>query len=139
MRISSLLVICSTKALGMVISSPVPLAFSKWPLSVSSFLDTRTHLLHQFTRSREFSFRSRKICSVPLNCSAKMGQTIFSLAETAEQDAVVITEHISSSYLRRIPPFYCEKPFIFVRKAPTSSPALCTGPTAPAPGPRSVC
>lgn len=89
--------------------------------------------------SREFSFRSRKICSVPLNCSAKMGQTIFSLAGTAEQDTVVITEHISSSYLRRIPPFYYEKPFIFGRKAPASSPALCTGLTASAPGPCSVC
>lgn len=105
------------------------MAFSKWPLSVSSFLDTRTLYYTSLQRSTEFSSCSRKICSVPLNCSAKkMGQTIFYLAETAEGDTVVITEHTSSISLHRIPPFYYEKPSIFVRKAPGSPQPFAQGP-----------
>lgn len=57
-----------------------------------------------------------------------MGQTIFYLAETAEGDTVVITEHTSSISLHRIPPFYYEKPSIFVRKAPGSPQPFAQGP-----------
>lgn len=128
MRISSLLVICSTKELGMVISNSDPTSFSKWP-----FLLARSwipELIYNTTlqRSREFSIRSRKICLVPLNCTTKMGQIIFIWQKQQNtRHCGHYRAHKKHSYLRRIPPFYYEKPSIFMRKAPASSPAHYTG------------
>lgn len=83
-HISSLLVICSTKELGMVISNSDPTPFSKWLLSVCSFSDTRTNQQNYFTKEQRIwhPFQENLLGSIKLY--NKNGVNYFYLAEGAE-------------------------------------------------------
>lgn len=90
----------------MVISNSDPTS-----LVNGSFLFARSwipELIYNTTlqRSREFSIRSRKICSVPLNCTTKMGQIIFIWQK---QQNTRHCDHYRAnkkhSYLQRFHPF----------------------------------
>lgn len=81
-HISSLLVICSTKELGMVISNSDPTSFSKWLLSVRSFWIPE--LIYNTTKEQRIQhpFQENLLSSIKLY--NKNGANYFYLAETAE-------------------------------------------------------
>lgn len=68
----------------MVISSSDPMSFSKWLLSVCSFLDTRTDLQHYFTKEQRIQhlFQENLLSSIKLY--NKNRANYFYLAGTAE-------------------------------------------------------
>lgn len=106
-----------------------------------SFLFTRSwipELIYNTTwqRSREFSIHSRKICSVPLNCTTKTGQTIFIWQNTRDCDHYRASKQ--QNYLQRFHSFI-KKSFLFRSKALASSSPVHRLTHSLYPGPDTVC
>lgn len=68
----------------MVISNSDPTSFSKWLLSVRSFLDTRTNLQHYFTKEQRIQHPFQGNLHGSIKLYDKNGANYFYLAETAE-------------------------------------------------------